>query len=429
MRTNEKRPKGLNSLSRLFQVITSKPKKTKKIPEAYSWHIFKELEDSLNLIEDFDQIALNFTGKIREIIPINKQILLIYDQDLGRFKACTSIGFEKLEVQQISFLRNDPLVKWLKVNETLLYLKRQPGVLKFLSRKETEILTSLGIEICYPLISMNRLIGILLLGPKEGGEDFSAPELSFIFSLAPQAGIALENALLYKEQRERFRRMSRADKLATIGELAAGAAHEIRNPLTAIKSSLQFLEKKSQDDMARKILASALQETARIENILSALLSFSRPSELKKERHNIIDTLEEILELISFQARTQKIHLVRGFAASPLYIQGDKSQLKQLFLNIFLNALQAMPNGGELKVDVIPKNDQRALIVIADTGEGISEENLDRMFDPFFTTKKGGTGLGLSICYNIVKSHHGEIEIKSKVKHGTTALITLPFKG
>jgi signal transduction histidine kinase len=428
MRTNEKRFKGLNRLSRLLQAITSKHK-TKKIPEAYSWHIFKELEDSLNLIEDFDQIALNFTGKIREIIPINKQILLIYDQDLGRFKACTSIGFEKLEVQQISFFRNDPLVKWLKVNEALLYLKRQPGVLKFLSRKETEILTSLGIEICYPLISMNRLIGILLLGPKESGEDFSGPELSFISSLAPQAGIALENALLYKEQRERFRRMSRADKLATIGELAAGAAHEIRNPLTAIKSSLQFLEKKSQDDTTRKILASALQETARIENILSALLSFSRPSELKKERHNIIDTLEEILELISFQARTQKIHLVRDLASSPLYIHGDKSQLKQLFLNIFLNALQAMPNGGELKVDVIPKNDQRVLIAIADTGEGISEENLDRMFDPFFTTKKGGTGLGLSICYNIVKSHHGEIEIKSKVKHGTTALITLPFKG
>ncbi len=276
-------------------------------------------------------------------------------------------------------------------------------------------------------MSMNRLIGILLIGAKEDGKDFSEHELSFISSLTPQTGIALENALLYKEQRERFRRMSRADKLATIGELAAGAAHEIRNPLTAIKSSLQFLESKSGEETAKKLLNSALQETSRIDDILSALLSFSRPTELKKEKHNLLDTLEESLELISFQAKTQKIQIIRDFSVSRLSIRGDKSQLKQLFLNIFLNAVQAMPNGGELKAEVFLKEDQKVLIAVSDTGEGIPEENLDRIFDPFFTTKKGGTGLGLSICYNIVKSHNGEIEVKSKAHCGTTALIVLPL--
>jgi signal transduction histidine kinase len=273
---------------------------------------------------------------------------------------------------------------------------------------------------------MNRLIGVLLLGPKENRAGFSKNELAFISSLTPQAAIALENALLYKEQRERFRRMLRADKLATIGELAAGAAHEIRNPLTAIKSSLQYLESKSADDSSRKILGTALQETERIDEILSALLSFSRPSEIKKEKHDLLETLGESLELISFQAKTQKVNLLKEFPSAPVWINGDKSQLKQLFLNLFLNALQAMKEGGQMKVEVSALGGQRVLVAVTDSGEGIPEEDLDKIFDPFFTTKKGGTGLGLSICYTIVKTHHGDIEIKSKAGLGATALVKLP---
>jgi len=277
------------------------------------------------------------------------------------------------------------------------------------------------------LISMNRLIGVIFLGAKENYENFSKQELSLIFSLMPQTGIALENAILYKEQRERFRRMSRADKLATIGELAAGAAHEIRNPLTAIKSSLQYLKPRSLDEKENRLLDNAPEETERIDEILSGLLSFSRPSEIKKEKGNLTETLEESLQLISFQLKKQKIKVTRDFPPSPLYLNGDKAQLKQLFLNLFLNSLQAMKDGGELKIEVSPSEGGRALVAITDTGEGIPEENLDKIFDPFFTTKKGGTGLGLSICYGIVQSHQGEIEVKSKVGQGTTALVKLPL--
>jgi len=283
------------------------------------------------------------------------------------------------------------------------------------------------IEICFPLMSMNRLIGILLVGAKDGGGPFTRTEMSFISSILPQAGIAMENALLFKEQRERLRRMSRADRLATIGELAAGAAHEIRNPLTAIKSTLQYLQSKHGDETSRKLLAAAIQETDRIDEIVSALLSFSRPTEIRKERHDLREILEEGLDLISFEARTHKVAVRREFPEAPLSIQGDKSQLKQLFLNIFLNALQAMPNGGEMKVEARRKEGQKAVVAVADTGEGIPEENLDRIFDPFFTTKKSGTGLGLSIGYNIAKSHRGEIEVKSRVGQGTTILISLPL--
>jgi signal transduction histidine kinase len=297
-----------------------------------------------------------------------------------------------------------------------------------MTSSEAELLHRLGVEICFPLVSMNRLIGILLAGKKDDGETFSKLEISFISSLLPQAGIALENALLFKEQRERFRRMSRADRLATIGELAADAAHEIRNPLTAIRSSLQYLETKQTDETTKRLLSSALRETARINEIVSALMAFSRPTEIVRERLELLPTLEESIDLITFQARTQKVEVRRVFPEAPLSVLGDKSQLKQLFLNLLLNAVQSMPAGGMLTVEALRKDGPKAVVTVADTGEGIPEENLDRIFDPFFTTKKGGTGLGLSICYNIVKSHGGDIEVKSRVGQGTTILVSLPLE-
>jgi two-component system, NtrC family, sensor kinase len=390
--------------------------------------VFREFEAGVNLIEDYDQIARNFLGKIKEVCPVQTLLLLVFDADTGRFVPAAAMGLPADAPRPVFLPRQSRLAKWLKLNETHLDISRQSSVLDFMSDTEAAFLDRLGIEVCFPLMSMNRLIGILLVGRKDAGEPFSKLELSFISSLLPQAGIALENALLFKEQRERFRRMSRADRLATIGELAAGAAHEIRNPLTAIRSSLQFLESKQTDETAQRLVASALRETARINEIVSALMAFSRPSEIVRERLELRPVLEESLDLMSFQARTQKVEVRTVFPEGSLALLGDKSQLKQLFLNLLLNAVQATPAGGTLTVEALRKDGPKAVVTVADTGEGIPEENLDRIFDPFFTTKKGGTGLGLSICYNIAKSHGGEIEVKSRAGQGATILVSLPLE-
>jgi signal transduction histidine kinase len=134
------------------------------------------------------------------------------------------------------------------------------------------------------------------------------------------------------------------------------------------------------------------------------------------------------LELISFQARKNKVVIVQAYPDAPIVLVADRSQLKQLFLNILLNAVQAMPAGGEIRVQASVPVGVKALVSVADTGEGIPEENLDRIFDPFFTTKRSGTGLGLSICYGIVKSHEGEIEVKSRPGQGTTVIVKLPLE-
>jgi signal transduction histidine kinase len=403
-------------------MIGRRRKRDEKLPLL----VFREFEAGVNLIEDYDQIARNFLGKIKEVCPLRKTLLLVHEADSGRFVPAASVHLGEEEARAAVLPREARLAKWLKVNGTPMEIRRRPGLREYLTPKEAERLAALDVEIAFPLMSMNRLIGILLVG---GGPDpLTRTEASFIRAILPQAGIALENALLIKEQRERFRRMSRADRLATVGELAAGAAHEIRNPLTAIRSSLQYLESKQADPATRKLLAAALQETGRINDIVSALLAFSRPAEIVRERYDLRQTLQESLDLVSFQARTQGVSLQRDFPESPLWVQGDRSQLKQLFLNVFLNAIQAMPDGGEMRVEAAAKEGGKAAVAVADTGQGIPAENLERVFDPFFTTKKGGTGLGLSICYNIAKSHGGDIEVLSRPGRGTTLLVRLPLE-
>jgi signal transduction histidine kinase len=388
--------------------------------------LFREFAESLNLIEDFDQIALNLLGTIKEAVTLDRLAFFVQDADLGQFRVGASFGYASADLRGVALSGEDRLAKWLKVNKTYLDVRARPEVFGFLEEREKDVLGRLGLALCFPVLSMNRLIGILGIGEKPGGGAWSGEETAFLDSLMPQAGIALENALLYKEQRERYRRMLRADRLATIGELAAGAAHEIRNPLTSIKSSLQYLESRCLEETEKQLLGVALRETDRIDETLAALLSFSRPTEIRKEPCDLVGLLEEGAALVSLQARAKGVEVRTSFPAVPIVVEADGSQLKQVFLNVFLNGVQAMESGGTLSVEALRYESGRPLIRVTDTGPGIPEEALEKVFDPFFTTKKGGTGLGLSICYTIVKAHGGEIEIRSRPGEGTTVLVSLP---
>lgn len=388
--------------------------------------LFREFAESLNLIEDFDQIALNLLGTIKEAVTVDRLAFFVQDADLGQFRVGASFGYAPADLRGVALSGEDRLAKWLKVNKTYLDVRARPEVLAFLGEREKDVLRRLGLALCFPVLSMNRLIGILGIGEKPSGKAWSGEETAFLDSLMPQAGIALENALLYKEQRERYRRMLRADRLATIGELAAGAAHEIRNPLTSIKSSLQYLESRCREETEKRLLGVALRETDRIDETLAALLSFSRPTEIRKEPCDLVELLEESAALVSLQARAKGVEVRTSFPPVPIVVEADGPQLKQVFLNVFLNAVQAMEAGGTLAVEALRAGSGRPLVRVTDTGPGIPEEALEKVFDPFFTTKKGGTGLGLSICYTIVKAHGGEIEIRSRPGEGTTVLVSLP---
>jgi PAS domain S-box-containing protein len=234
------------------------------------------------------------------------------------------------------------------------------------------------------------------------------------------------------EVKELEDKVRQADKLAALATMAAGMAHEIKNPLSSMKVLSQLLPKKIDDPEYRQKLEEIMpREIDRIDKIVESLLGFARATTLTFEKADITEILEDNLKYFEPQAKAAEVKIERDFIAVPP-IEVDKAQIVQVFSNLILNAIQAMKEGGgTLTVKVFPgKMVDNVLyevkIQIADTGHGIAEETLKKLFDPFFTTKYGGTGLGLTISHSIVDGHKGYIDVESHLGRGTTFTVTLP---
>jgi signal transduction histidine kinase len=221
--------------------------------------------------------------------------------------------------------------------------------------------------------------------------------------------------------------------MASLGKLAAGIAHEINNPLGGILiySSL-LMEDLPPDDPKRNDLERIVQEAGRCKEIVKSLLEFARQTEPKKEAVDINRAITDGLFFLENQALFHNIRITKRLDPSLPLVNGNAGQLKQVFMNIIINAAEAMHGNGELTITTLSSSSQTsALVEFTDTGEGIPEENLSRVFEPFFTTKDvgKGTGLGLATSYGIVESHGGKIGVRSKVGEGTTFTIELPVLG
>jgi two-component system NtrC family sensor kinase len=218
-----------------------------------------------------------------------------------------------------------------------------------------------------------------------------------------------------------------SEKLASIGLLSAGVAHEINTPLTGISSYIQMLQKTLAGTHYALILEKIEAQTDRVARIIKNLLTFARsPSDASFQRVDLKESIEEILSLIDHKLKNMNIRLALELeSVPPLYAQGER--LQQVFINIILNALDAMPQGGDLRIRLSRENDA-AVVRVSDTGTGIKPEHVSHIFDPFFTTKGvgKGTGLGLSISYATVKEHEGHIQVQSEVGRGSTFTIILP---
>jgi signal transduction histidine kinase len=229
-----------------------------------------------------------------------------------------------------------------------------------------------------------------------------------------------------------------AEKLAAIGQLAAGVSHELNNPLGGILGYSQFIletaNKKGIQNLTPQDFQTYLtyigyieRESQRCKTIVQNLLSFSRTSEAEFVPLDVNQALEETLALTQHQLYMNQIELIKQLQPNLAQVIGNKHRLQQVFTNMIINAQQAMPEGGKLTVSTAV-NDGMVEISFADTGCGISQEHLDKLFDPFFTTKEAGkgTGLGLSVSYGIIKDHSGKIQVESKPDHGATFIIRLP---
>ncbi len=230
------------------------------------------------------------------------------------------------------------------------------------------------------------------------------------------------------DRAELERRLVQADKLSSIGLLAAGVAHEVNTPLAVISTYAQMLAKQiSGDEQKAPLLEKIARQTFRASEIVNSLLNFSRTSPTEFVMVDLNKTIRETLTLVEHQFSRADVKIVTDLPQSSVMVKGSPGKLQQVFLNLFLNARDAMETGGVLTVET-QHRDQSVRIVVADTGSGILPENLPRIFDPFFTTKgiRKGTGLGLSVSYGIVREHGGEIEVESRPGQGARFLLTFP---
>ncbi len=279
--------------------------------------------------------------------------------------------------------------------------------------------------------SGDSLLGILAVNDDRLPEPYSTDEISMLHKVATQAAIALENSRVYDKLRER-------DRLAALGEMSAGLAHEIRNPLSAIKGAAQLLADAEYAEGARDFASVISDEVDRLNTVVTQFLHFAKPYRGQLEEVDLNEIVEKTLNLL--QARTPEGIEVRAELAEHIpAVWTDPEMVQTIFLNLAINAIEAMEGtvgtltvrtlGGRAVRQVGPVRGPMVLVQFQDTGPGIARDQLSQVFIPFFTTKSHGTGLGLSICQRIVKGLGGFIEVQSETGRGTTFTLFLPASG
>jgi signal transduction histidine kinase len=395
--------------------------------------LLTEFEDTLMLVVDSEQLTNNLLSKLKELASVEKAFVYLVDQS-GPSRTFFPVDKVSESASQLPVLAiNSKIAQWFRANRQILFFDRDKEVTNYLST-ELQPFLDLSVNLAFPLISMDRLIGIVFLYLSQ--ESLDKIQVANLQVLGKQAGLAFENALLFKERLRQNERMFRAEQLATMGQFAAGIAHELRNPLTAIRSTVQYLSSDFADDTDKKKLANdILGEVDRLNNIVGNLLSLAQPSESNPEDIDVRQEIKRCLNFIEAKAKSQNVKLQTDFGNNLPKLTFNQAELRQLLLNVVMNSLQAMPDGGTLSIKAHQLTEgghdyisgiNRILIQVGDEGAGIPFNMHEKVFEPFFTTKAGGTGLGLAICNSIVRRYNGEIWVEKAKSGGTEVKIALP---
>lgn len=278
----------------------------------------------------------------------------------------------------------------------------------------------------FPVYSFNQYAEIILY-------HLTALIIGFLASKDRKQRDKLESAsrelsAAYEKLQDTFEQLRRADRLAALGELSAGIAHEIRNPLGSIKGSVEILENEIPPDHPKREFVRILEEeTARLNSIVAQFLKFARPPRPSAEPTDMAHLIAETLILVQKEAQQGSVDLRQDLEKDIPQIRVDQNQMRQVLLNLLLNGIQSMPNGGVLLIRSF-RLDNQLVIEVKDEGSGISQDlELDQIFDPFFTTKPQGTGLGLSISHQLIENHNGKLTAHRNASQGLTLRIELPL--
>ena len=386
-------------------------------------------------IVDIEALSDNLVRTVGKSLGIEKVSLLLNNDAIASYCLEASVGLDLEQPNRVFLPKQGPLVTLLQhrqeaiVKEELEWVPVGPETPQTVST-----MAQLGAELSLPIISKGKLIGILNLGQKDDKTLYSNEDLELLSTLANQAAIAIENARLYENLKQSQDTLRRADRLSSLGLLTAGLAHEIRNPLVAIRTFTQLLPERYDDAEFREgFQGLALKEVDRICGLINDLLSFARPSKPNVAPENVSDVVDNIARILETQAKEKGVAIAREFGENLPKVWIDREQMKQVFMNLILNAIQAMKEGGSIGIATrsVTRNGAEpsgefVQIEIRDTGIGIPEESLQHIFDPFFTSKDEGSGLGLAVSHQIVQEHGGFVTVESAVGKGTAFFVHVP---
>jgi signal transduction histidine kinase len=390
-----------------------------------------ELVKEIGHLSDIDELLVKAASTIHSQMQLSRVLILMQDSLSGDYRLQAESGLPTdATTESLALGDHSAIAGWLRTSNDLL-------VRDELSRVESAAvagpivteLERLEIAVCAPMIVDNQLAGMVCLGPKANNNMFFVSDLKVLGTLATEIGLAV-----------RYHRMEdqifRKNKLIELGTIAAGVAHEIRNPLASIRTFAQLLPDKMDDpEFKNEFSKLVLKDVDRITKVVESMLAFARPSQVAIAEHHMAELADEAILLVQARLKSKRVELTKQFHEDAT-LRVDRQQILQVLVNLINNAVDALPEHGKIRVSTGVRaldggagengNQKFGVIEVMDNGPGIPAAVRNRVFDPFFTTKKEGTGLGLSISQKIARDHGGIITVSSIDGKGTTFQVNLP---
>jgi signal transduction histidine kinase len=391
----------------------------------------------MNYLLDIPTIIDLTLNKICDVAYLSGGYFLLWNEAENAFACGAARNPETPLCRNLRLPGNWQLVAWLRDRQAPieLFSRKNFKIFQSLPPEEVEVLERMKVSVAASLISRGKILGILLLKGKLSGELYSYEDISFLGILCNQAAIALDNASFREKEKSMLQTMFHQKRLAMIGQMAASIAHEIRNPLVAVKGLGQLVEQSFNEGDSRiqhmKILNT---EVNRLQNVVSELVRFARPTDLNRSEIDLNRCIQDALDLYHEEFKNRGVDVLFNPGTSPVSAFADPEKIKQVIINLIQNALEAMANGGVLSLETRVQRSSgfenlyasQAEIVVRDSGPGIPAEMREKIFEPFFSGKKSGTGLGLATARSIVEEHGGEITATDSAEGGAAFLIRLP---